>query len=161
MVEGEPLLMSCNSSHRARLVETCWFHNGRLVPATKDFYSLHGALSILQPSVSDSGSWHCQLRYSDNVVVSATHDLQILGKLSLDVATPAPPGCFLWCGHWPTPAASACQLSSCPRFIGGALSNHRWKEHFSIVLFLTQVSMAQPTLWFMLQLALQPICHAP
>ncbi|XP_027305580.2 lymphocyte activation gene 3 protein [Anas platyrhynchos] len=79
VVEGEPLLMSCNSSHRARLVETCWFHNGRPVPTTKDFYSLHGALSILQPSVSDSGSWHCQLRYSDNVVVSATHDLQILG----------------------------------------------------------------------------------
>ncbi|NWZ31675.1 LAG3 protein, partial [Asarcornis scutulata] len=79
VVEGEPLLMSCNSSHRARLVETRWFHNGRPVPTNKNFYSLHGALSILQPSMSDSGSWHCQLRYSDSVVVSATHDLQILG----------------------------------------------------------------------------------
>ncbi|NXI69444.1 LAG3 protein, partial [Anseranas semipalmata] len=79
VVENEPLLLSCNSSHRASLVETRWFHNGHPVPTSRTFYSLHGALSILRPAMSDSGSWHCQLRYSDNEIISATHNLQILG----------------------------------------------------------------------------------
>ncbi|XP_021251766.1 lymphocyte activation gene 3 protein isoform X2 [Numida meleagris] len=79
VVENEPLLLSCNSSHQASLVETCWFHNGHPVLTSGAFCSLHGALCILRPTVSDSGSWHCQLRYADNEIVSATHDLQILG----------------------------------------------------------------------------------
>ncbi|XP_009482985.1 lymphocyte activation gene 3 protein [Pelecanus crispus] len=79
VVENEPLLLSCNSSHRASLVETCWFHNGHLVPTSRTFCSLHGALSILRPAVSDAGSWRCQLRYSDNEIISATYNLQILG----------------------------------------------------------------------------------
>ncbi|KFV42158.1 Lymphocyte activation 3, partial [Tyto alba] len=83
VVENEPLLLSCNSSHRARLVEqlveTCWFHNGRLVPTSRNFFPLHGALSILRPAMRDAGSWRCQLRYSDNEIISATYNLQILG----------------------------------------------------------------------------------
>ncbi|NXF36181.1 LAG3 protein, partial [Nyctibius bracteatus] len=79
VVENEPLLLSCNSSHRASLVETRWFHNGHLVPASGTFCSLHGALSILHPAMSDAGSWRCQLRYSDNEIISATYNLQILG----------------------------------------------------------------------------------
>ncbi|NXX53309.1 LAG3 protein, partial [Scopus umbretta] len=79
VVENEPLLLSCNSSHRASLVEMCWFHNGHLVPTSRTFCSLHGALSILRPTMSDAGSWRCQLRYSDNEIISATHSLQILG----------------------------------------------------------------------------------
>ncbi|XP_013813545.1 lymphocyte activation gene 3 protein [Apteryx mantelli] len=79
VVENEPLLLSCNSSHRASLVETRWFHNGQLVPASGTLCSFHGALSILRPSMSDSGPWHCQLRYSDNEIISAMHNLQILG----------------------------------------------------------------------------------
>ncbi|XP_068258436.1 lymphocyte activation gene 3 protein [Nyctibius grandis] len=79
VVENEPLLLSCNSSHGASLVETRWFHNGRLVPASGTFCSLHGALSILRPAMSDAGSWRCQLRYSDNEIISATYNLQILG----------------------------------------------------------------------------------
>ncbi|KAM6098162.1 lymphocyte activation gene 3 protein [Theristicus caerulescens] len=79
VVENEPLLLSCNSSHRANLVETRWFHNGRLVPPSGTFCSLHGALSILRPTMSDAGSWCCQLRYSDNEIISATYNLQILG----------------------------------------------------------------------------------
>ncbi|XP_050771394.1 lymphocyte activation gene 3 protein [Gymnogyps californianus] len=79
VVENEPFLLSCNSSHRASLVETCWFHNGRLVPTSGTFCSLHGALSILRPTMSDAGSWRCQLRYSDNEIISATYNLQILG----------------------------------------------------------------------------------
>ncbi|NXL30661.1 LAG3 protein, partial [Glaucidium brasilianum] len=78
-VENEPLLLSCNSSHRASLVETCWFHNGRPVPTSGTFCSMHGALSILHTAMSDAGSWCCQLRYSDNEIISATYDLQILG----------------------------------------------------------------------------------
>uniref|UniRef100_A0A663F4P0 Lymphocyte activation gene 3 protein n=1 Tax=Aquila chrysaetos chrysaetos TaxID=223781 RepID=A0A663F4P0_AQUCH len=78
VVENEPLLLSCNSSHRANLVETCWFHNGRLVPTSGTFCSSHGALSILRPAMSDAGSWRCQLRYSDNEIISATYNLQIL-----------------------------------------------------------------------------------
>uniref|UniRef100_A0A8B9RTI8 Lymphocyte activation gene 3 protein n=1 Tax=Accipiter nisus TaxID=211598 RepID=A0A8B9RTI8_9AVES len=79
VVEKEPLLLSCNSSHRANLVETCWFHNGRLVPTSGTFCSSHGALSILRPAMSDAGSWRCQLRYSDNEIISATYNLRILG----------------------------------------------------------------------------------
>ncbi|KAM9247051.1 lymphocyte activation gene 3 protein [Leptosomus discolor] len=79
VVENEPLLLSCNSSHRASLVETRWFHNGLLVPTSGTFCSLHGALSILRPTMSDVGSWRCQLRYSNNEIISATYNLQILG----------------------------------------------------------------------------------
>ncbi|NXY48149.1 LAG3 protein, partial [Ceuthmochares aereus] len=79
VIENEPLLLSCNSSHWARLVETHWFHNGHLVPTSRTFCSLHGALSIPQPAMSDAGSWRCQLRYSDNEIISATYNLQILG----------------------------------------------------------------------------------
>ncbi|NWR65274.1 LAG3 protein, partial [Bucorvus abyssinicus] len=79
VIENEPLLLSCNSSHQASLVEMCWFHNGHLVPTSRTFCSLHGALSILRPTMSDAGSWRCQLRYSDNKIISATYSLQILG----------------------------------------------------------------------------------
>ncbi|XP_065514792.1 lymphocyte activation gene 3 protein [Caloenas nicobarica] len=79
VIENELLLLSCNSSHRASLVETCWFHNGRLFPTSRTFCSLPGALSIFRPAMSDAGPWRCQLRYSDNEIISATYDLQILG----------------------------------------------------------------------------------
>ncbi|NXX16264.1 LAG3 protein, partial [Podargus strigoides] len=79
VVENEPLLLTCNSSHQASLVETRWFHNGHLVPTSGTFCPLRGALSILRPAVSDAGSWCCQLRYSDNEIISATYNLQILG----------------------------------------------------------------------------------
>lgn len=79
VVENEPLLLSCNSSHHARLMETCWFHNGHPVLTSGASCSMHGALYIHRPTMSDSGSWHCQLRYADNEIVSATHNLQILG----------------------------------------------------------------------------------
>ncbi|NXC50392.1 LAG3 protein, partial [Penelope pileata] len=79
VVENEPLLLSCNSSHRASLVGTRWFHNGHPVLSSGAFCSLHGTFCILRPTASDSGSWHCQLRYADNEIVSATHNLQILG----------------------------------------------------------------------------------
>ncbi|XP_032534415.1 lymphocyte activation gene 3 protein isoform X1 [Chiroxiphia lanceolata] len=77
--ENELLLMSCNSSYRASLVEICWFHNGHLGPPSRTFCSSPGALSILRPAMSDAGSWRCQLRYSDNEIISATYNLQILG----------------------------------------------------------------------------------
>ncbi|NXL97505.1 LAG3 protein, partial [Tyrannus savana] len=79
VVENEQLLMRCNSSYRASLVETCWFHNGHLGLTSRTFCSLPGALFILRPSMSDAGSWRCQLRYSDNEIISATYNLQILG----------------------------------------------------------------------------------
>ncbi|NXJ05569.1 LAG3 protein, partial [Odontophorus gujanensis] len=79
VIENEPVLLSCNSSHQASLVKTCWFRNAHPVLTSGAFCSLHGTLCILRPTVSDSGSWHCQLRYADNEVVSTTHNLQILG----------------------------------------------------------------------------------
>ncbi|NWU76033.1 LAG3 protein, partial [Onychorhynchus coronatus] len=79
VVENDMLSMSCNSSYQASLVETCWFHNGHLGPTSRTFCSFPGALSILRPSMSDEGSWRCQLRYSDNEIISATYNLQILG----------------------------------------------------------------------------------
>ncbi|NWV06199.1 LAG3 protein, partial [Ptilonorhynchus violaceus] len=79
VVENDLLLMSCNSSHRASLVEICWFHNEHPGPTSRTFCSLPGGLSILRPAMSDAGSWRCQLRYSDNEIISATYNLQILG----------------------------------------------------------------------------------
>ncbi|KAM4790278.1 lymphocyte activation gene 3 protein [Cyanocitta cristata] len=79
VIENELLLMSCNSSHRASLVETCWFHKEHLGPTSRTFCSLSGALSILHPTMSDEGSWRCQLRYSDKEIISATYNLQVLG----------------------------------------------------------------------------------
>ncbi|NXS30331.1 LAG3 protein, partial [Pomatostomus ruficeps] len=75
VIENELLLMSCNSSHRASLLETCWFHNS----TSRTFCSLSGALSILHPAMSDAGSWRCQLQYSDKEIISATYNLRILG----------------------------------------------------------------------------------
>ncbi|NXT69288.1 LAG3 protein, partial [Chaetops frenatus] len=79
VIENELLLMSCNSSHRARLVEACWFHNEHLGPTSRTFCSSSGALSILHPAMSDAGPWRCQLRHSDKEIISATFNLQILG----------------------------------------------------------------------------------
>uniref|UniRef100_A0A8C5TYN2 Ig-like domain-containing protein n=1 Tax=Malurus cyaneus samueli TaxID=2593467 RepID=A0A8C5TYN2_9PASS len=108
ITENELLLMSCNSSHRASLVETCWFHNEHLGPTSRTFCFLPGVLSIFRPSMSDAGSWRCQLRYSDKEIISATYNLRVLGELM------APPS----------------QLPPCPRFPGqspprGALSRHQ------------------------------------
>uniref|UniRef100_A0A674IA38 Lymphocyte activation gene 3 protein n=1 Tax=Terrapene triunguis TaxID=2587831 RepID=A0A674IA38_9SAUR len=80
LVETEPLLLNCNSSHPAKLVGMRWFHNGSLVPISSRFRSRHGALSISRPTVSDSGPWRCELTYSDDERVSATFNLQILGN---------------------------------------------------------------------------------
>ncbi|XP_043357195.1 lymphocyte activation gene 3 protein isoform X2 [Dermochelys coriacea] len=81
LVETEPLLLLCNSSHPAKLVGMRWFHNGSLVPVSGRFRSRYGdgALSISRPTVSDSGPWRCELTYSNNEKVSATFNLQILG----------------------------------------------------------------------------------
>uniref|UniRef100_U3JQ54 Ig-like domain-containing protein n=1 Tax=Ficedula albicollis TaxID=59894 RepID=U3JQ54_FICAL len=66
-------------SHRASLVETCWFHDKHPGPTSRTFCSLSTTLSILHPAVSDAGSWRCQLRYSDKEIISAAFNLQILG----------------------------------------------------------------------------------
>ncbi|NWZ79551.1 LAG3 protein, partial [Poecile atricapillus] len=79
VMENELLLMSCNSSHQASLVETCWFQSEHPGRTSRTFCSLPGTLSILHPAMSDAGSWRCQLRYSDKEIVSATFNLQILG----------------------------------------------------------------------------------
>lgn len=79
VLENELLLMSCNSSHQASLVETCWFHKEDPGPTSRTFCSLSGGLSVLHPTMSDAGSWRCQLRYSDKEIISATFNLQILG----------------------------------------------------------------------------------
>ncbi|NXO91464.1 LAG3 protein, partial [Certhia brachydactyla] len=79
VIVNDLLLMSCNSSHRASLVETCWFHNEHLDSTSRTFCSSSGTLSILHPVMSDAGSWRCQLRYSDKEIISATFNLQVLG----------------------------------------------------------------------------------
>ncbi|NXX50250.1 LAG3 protein, partial [Tricholaema leucomelas] len=80
VVENEPLLLSCSSSHRASLEETCWFHNRHLLPTSRTFCFLRGAHFMLRPAMSDAGYWRCQLRYSDNEIISATYYLRILGN---------------------------------------------------------------------------------
>ncbi|NWY64896.1 LAG3 protein, partial [Erithacus rubecula] len=76
---NELVLMTCNSSHRANLVETCWFHDKQPGPTSRTFCFLSSALSIFHPAMSDAGSWRCQLRYSDKEMISAAFNLQILG----------------------------------------------------------------------------------
>ncbi|XP_005235413.1 lymphocyte activation gene 3 protein isoform X1 [Falco peregrinus] len=120
VVENEPLVLSCNSSHRASLVETRWFHNGRLVPTSATFCSLHGALSILQPAISDAGSWGCQLRYSDNEIISATYNLQILG-----FDGPANPVVYAASG---SAAELPCTVSYLPSAFGSSTVTAHWSR---------------------------------
>ncbi|KAM6384738.1 lymphocyte activation gene 3 protein [Alca torda] len=120
VVENEPLLLSCNSSHRASLVETCWFHNGRPVPTSGTFCSLQGALSILRPATSDAGSWRCQLRYSDNEIISATYNLRILG-----FDGPTNPVVYAAAG---SAADLPCTLSYLPSAFGINVVTARWSR---------------------------------
>ncbi|XP_062473671.1 lymphocyte activation gene 3 protein isoform X1 [Pezoporus occidentalis] len=120
VVANEPLLLQCNSSHRASLVETCWFHNGRLVPTSRTFCSSHGALSILRPTMSDAGSWRCQLRYSDNEIISAMYNLQILG-----FEGPANPVVYAAAG---SAADLPCTLSYLPSAFGINVVTAHWSR---------------------------------
>ncbi|XP_009867143.1 PREDICTED: lymphocyte activation gene 3 protein-like [Apaloderma vittatum] len=120
VIENEPLLLSCNSSHRASLVETCWFHDGQLVPTSTTFCSLHGAISVLRPAMSDAGSWHCQLRYSDNEIISATYNLQILG-----FDGPANPVVYAAAG---SAADLQCTLSYLPSALGISMVRAHWSR---------------------------------
>ncbi|NXY35299.1 LAG3 protein, partial [Pomatorhinus ruficollis] len=79
VIGNELVLMSCNSSHQASLVETCWFHSKHLGPTSRTLCSSSTTLSILHPAMSHAGSWRCQLRYSDKEIISATFNLRILG----------------------------------------------------------------------------------
>uniref|UniRef100_A0A672TY03 Lymphocyte activation gene 3 protein n=1 Tax=Strigops habroptila TaxID=2489341 RepID=A0A672TY03_STRHB len=124
VVENEPLLLQCNSSHHASLVETCWFHNGRLVPTSGTFCSSHGAPFILRPAMSDAGSWRCQLRYSDNEIISAMYDLQILGELT------ATPCCPLSVAGFDAGSAAdlPCTLSYLPSAFGIDVVTAHWSH---------------------------------
>ncbi|XP_010014522.1 PREDICTED: lymphocyte activation gene 3 protein [Nestor notabilis] len=120
VVENEPLLLRCNSSHHASLVETCWFHNGHLAPTSGTFCSSHGALSILRPAMSDAGSWRCQLRYSDNEIISAMYNLQILG-----FDGPANPVVYAAAG---SAADLPCTLSYLPSAFGINVVTAHWSH---------------------------------
>uniref|UniRef100_A0A8C5J779 Ig-like domain-containing protein n=1 Tax=Junco hyemalis TaxID=40217 RepID=A0A8C5J779_JUNHY len=136
VIESEMLSMSCNSSHRASLVETCWFHKEHLGPTSRTFCSSSGTLSILHPAMSDAGSWRCQLRYSDKEIISATFNLQILGELSLCVDTPASPAPTFphFPGHPVVYAAAGsaadlpCTLSYLPRALGMRVVAAHWSH---------------------------------
>ncbi|KAM7129970.1 LOW QUALITY PROTEIN: lymphocyte activation gene 3 protein [Ciconia maguari] len=119
VVENEPLLLSCNSSHQASLVETCWFHNGRLVPTSGIFCSLHGGLSILRPAMSDAGSWRCQLRYSDNEIISATYNLQTRFEGQMNPVVYAAAG---------SAADLPCTLNSLPSAFGINVVTAHWSH---------------------------------
>ncbi|KAM6420207.1 lymphocyte activation gene 3 protein [Pluvialis apricaria] len=120
VVENEQLLLSCNSSHQASLVETCWFHNECPVPTSGTFCSSHGGLSILRPAMSDAGSWCCQLRYSDNEIISATYNLQILG-----FDGPTNPVVYAAAG---SAADLPCTLSYLPSAFGINVVTARWSR---------------------------------
>lgn len=90
VVETETFWLHCNSSHPGKPVGVQWFHNDSLVPTSGRFLSLSGALSIFRPTMSDMGPWRCNLAYSDGANVSATYNLQILGKPSIHLACLAP-----------------------------------------------------------------------
>ncbi|XP_067997780.1 lymphocyte activation gene 3 protein [Melanerpes formicivorus] len=119
VVENEPLLLSCNSSHRARLVETCWFHKGHLLPTPRTF-CLRGAHFMLRPAMSDAGYWRCQLRYSDDEVVSATYNLQILG-----FSGPSNPIVYAAAG---SAADLPCTLSYLPSTSGSNMVTAHWSH---------------------------------
>ncbi|XP_058656424.1 lymphocyte activation gene 3 protein [Ammospiza nelsoni] len=120
VIESEMLSMSCNSSHRASLVETCWFHKEHLGPTSRTFCSLSGTLSILHPAMSDAGSWRCQLRYSDKEIISATFNLQILG-----FDGPSSPVVYAAAG---SAADLPCSLSYLPRALGMRVVAAHWSH---------------------------------
>uniref|UniRef100_A0A8C5J2Z4 Ig-like domain-containing protein n=1 Tax=Junco hyemalis TaxID=40217 RepID=A0A8C5J2Z4_JUNHY len=125
VIESEMLSMSCNSSHRASLVETCWFHKEHLGPTSRTFCSSSGTLSILHPAMSDAGSWRCQLRYSDKEIISATFNLQILGELSLCFDGPSSPVVYAAAG---SAADLPCTLSYLPRALGMRVVAAHWSH---------------------------------
>ncbi|KAL2311363.1 hypothetical protein Nmel_003064 [Mimus melanotis] len=120
VIENELLLMSCNSSHRASLVETCWFHDKHPGPTSRTFCSLSGTLSILHPAMTDAGSWRCQLRYSDKETFSATFNLQILG-----FDGPTNPVVYAAAG---SAANLPCSLSYLPSAFGMSVVAARWSH---------------------------------
>ncbi|XP_041266992.1 lymphocyte activation gene 3 protein [Onychostruthus taczanowskii] len=120
VIERELLLMSCNSSHRASLVETCWFHNKHPGHSSRTFCYSSGSLSIFRPAMSDAGSWRCQLRYSDEEVISATFNLQILG-----FDGPTSPVVYAAAG---SAADLPCSLSYLPRAFGMSVVAAHWSR---------------------------------
>ncbi|XP_005486229.2 lymphocyte activation gene 3 protein [Zonotrichia albicollis] len=120
VIESEMLSMSCNSSHRASLVEMCWFHKEHLGPTSRTFCSLSGTLSILHPAMSDAGSWRCQLRYSDKEIISATFNLQILG-----FDGPSSPVVYAAAG---SVADLPCTLTYLPRALGMRVVAAHWSH---------------------------------
>uniref|UniRef100_A0A8C9NCU1 Lymphocyte activating 3 n=1 Tax=Serinus canaria TaxID=9135 RepID=A0A8C9NCU1_SERCA len=120
VIESELLSMSCNSSHRASLVETCWFHNEHLGPTSRTFCFSSGTLSIFHPAMSDAGSWRCQLRFSDKEIISATFNLQILG-----FDGPTSPVVYAAAG---SAADLPCSLSYLPRAFGKRVVTAHWSH---------------------------------
>uniref|UniRef100_A0A8D2NP77 Ig-like domain-containing protein n=1 Tax=Zosterops lateralis melanops TaxID=1220523 RepID=A0A8D2NP77_ZOSLA len=118
VIGNELLLMTCNSSHRASLVETCWFHNEHLGPTSRKVCSSSRTLSISRPAMSDAGSWRCQLRYSDKEIIFATFNLQILGELT-DPVVYAAAG---------SAADLPCSLSYLPRAFGMSVVAAHWSH---------------------------------
>ncbi|KAM7066202.1 lymphocyte activation gene 3 protein isoform 2-T2 [Acridotheres tristis] len=120
VIENEQLLMSCNSSHRASLVETCWFHDKHPGPTSRTFCFLSGALSVFHPTMSDVGSWRCRLRYSDKEIISATFNLQILG-----FDGPTNPVVYAAAG---SAATLPCSLSYLPSAFGMSVVAAHWSH---------------------------------
>ncbi|XP_030814755.1 lymphocyte activation gene 3 protein [Camarhynchus parvulus] len=120
VIGSEQLLMSCNSSHRASLVETCWFHKEHLGPTSRTFCYMSGTLSIIHPAMSHAGSWRCQLRYSDKEVISATFNLQILG-----FDGPSSPVVYAAAG---SAVDLPCSLSYLPRAFGMRVVAAHWSH---------------------------------
>ncbi|XP_066195119.1 lymphocyte activation gene 3 protein [Sylvia atricapilla] len=120
VIGNELLLMSCNSSHRASLVEACWFHNEHLGPTSRTICSFSRTLSIFYPAMSHAGSWRCQLRYSDKEIISATFNLQILG-----FEGPANPVVYAAAG---SAADLPCSLSYLPSAFGMRVVAAHWSH---------------------------------
>uniref|UniRef100_A0A8C3QFD6 Ig-like domain-containing protein n=1 Tax=Cyanoderma ruficeps TaxID=181631 RepID=A0A8C3QFD6_9PASS len=125
VIGNELLLISCNSSHQASLVETCWFHNKNLGPTSRTVCSMSRTLSIFHPAMSDEGSWRCQLRYSDKEIISATFNLQILGELSLCFDGPTNPVVYAAAG---SAADLPCSLSYLPSAFGISVVAAHWSH---------------------------------
>ncbi|XP_056337966.1 lymphocyte activation gene 3 protein [Oenanthe melanoleuca] len=120
VIGNELLLINCNSSHRASLVETCWFHDKHPGPTSRTFCSLSRTLSILHPTMSDAGSWRCQLRYSDKEIISAAFNLQILG-----FDGPSNPVVYAAAG---SAADLPCSLSYLPSAFGMGVVTAHWSH---------------------------------
>ncbi|XP_053146781.1 lymphocyte activation gene 3 protein [Hemicordylus capensis] len=79
LVESEPVRLTCNSTHPENPTKRRWLRASQPVHSSGPFCPLDQSLLIYRSSSGDSGPWVCELTFADGEIISAAHNLQVLG----------------------------------------------------------------------------------